>query len=92
MRMIMNVTIPAEPFNSMVRKGTAGKTIQRIIETIKPEVVYCTEQEGNRGLFLVVDVKESSFFLSFNATCQFRIAMSPEDLAKSGIDKMGSSW
>jgi hypothetical protein len=84
----------------MVRKGTAGKTIQRIIETIKPEVVYCTEQEGNRGLFLVVDVKESSsipslaepFFLSFNATCQFRIAMSPEDLAKSGIDKMGSSW
>jgi len=100
MRMILNVAFPAEPFNTMVRKGTAGKTIQKILEAIKPEAVYFSEQDGHRGGVLIVDVKESSsipsiaepFFLSFNATCNFRIAMTPEDLGRSGLDKLGSSW
>jgi hypothetical protein len=100
MRMILNVTLPAEPFNTMVRKGTVGKTIQKILETIKPETVYFSEQDGHRGAMLVVDVKDASsipaiaepFYLSFNATCNFRIAMSHEDLGRSGLDKIGSSW
>ena len=100
MRMILNVAFPAEPFNTMVRKGTVGKTIQRILEVVKPESVYFTEQDGHRGGILVVEVKDSSsipalvepFFLSFNATCSFRIAMTPEDLGRSGIDQIGSSW
>ena len=49
MRMIMNVEMPAEPFNTMVRKGTAGKTIQKCLEAVKPEAVYFTEQDGHRG-------------------------------------------
>jgi hypothetical protein len=100
MRMIMNVSFPAEPFNSLVRKGTAGKTIQKILEAIKPEAAYFSEQDGNRGAVLIVDMKEASsipnlaepFFLSFNAKCEFRIAMTPEDLAKSGIEKFSSGW
>lgn len=99
MRMILNVVFPAEPFNTLVRKGTVGKTIQKILETIKPETVYFSEQDGHRGAMLIVDVKDASaipgiaepFFLTFNAECKFRIAMTPEDLAKSGIDKM-SNW
>lgn len=44
MRMLMNVQIPHEPFNSFVRKGTAGQIMKRILEEIKPETVYSTEQ------------------------------------------------
>jgi hypothetical protein len=96
MRMLMNVVIPEEPFNSLVRKGTAGETLQKIIGSIKPEAVYFTEQDGHRGALLVVNMNESSeipalaepFYLSFNATCHFRVAMTPEDLAKSGLDKI----
>jgi hypothetical protein len=85
MRMIMNVEFPAEPFNTLVRKGTVGKTIQKILETVKPEAAYFTEQDGHRGGLFIVDVKDAGsipglaepFFLTFNAVCKFRIAMTP---------------
>jgi hypothetical protein len=32
------------------------------------------------------------FFLKFNADCEFRIAMSPEDLANAGLDELGKIW
>ena len=100
MRMIMNVSIPCEPFNTLVRKGSAGKTIQKILEAIKPEAAYFTEQNGHRGAVLIVDMKDPSaipslaepWFLSFNADCNFRIAMTPEDLARSGLDRIAKSW
>ena len=100
MRMLMHVRFPLEPFNSAVRNGTAGEKIQRILESIKPEAVYFTEQYGHRGGTLVVNVKDSSevpalaepFFLTFNAEVEFRIAMTPEDLARSGLDALGKKW
>jgi len=100
MRMLMHVRFPLEPFNSAVRNGTAGEKIQRILESVKPEAVYFTEQHGHRGGTLVVNVKDSSevpalaepFFLTFNAEVEFRIAMTPEDLARSGLDALGKKW
>jgi hypothetical protein len=100
MHMLMHVRFPLEPFNSAVRNGTAGEKIQRILESIKPEAVYFTEQNGHRGGTLVVNVKDSSevpalaepFFLTFNAEVEFRIAMTPEDLARSGLDALGKKW
>ena len=60
MRMLLNVVVPHEPFNTAVRNGTAGETIGRILEETKPEAVYCTEQDGHRGATLVVDVESPS--------------------------------
>jgi len=98
--MILNITIPHEPFNTAVRRGTAGATIGKIVEEIKPELIYFTEQDGHRGAMMIVDVPEPSavpalaepWFLAFNADVQFRIAMSLEDLGKSGIDGIGGKW
>jgi len=100
MRMLMHVRFPLEPFNSAVRNGTAGEQIQRILESIKPEAVYFTEQNGHRGGTLVVNLKDASevpalaepWFLTFNAEVEFRVAMTPEDLARSGIDALGKTW
>jgi hypothetical protein len=100
MKMIMNVRIPHEPFNTLLRKGRAGETIRRILDEIKPESIYFTEQGGTRGAVAVIDVADSSripffaepFFINFNADCEFRIAMSPEDLAQSGLDELGHKW
>ena len=100
MRMIMNVSIPHEPFNTAVRQGTAGKMLQKILEAIKPQAAYFTEQNGHRGAVLIVDMKDASaipalaepWFLSFNADCNFRIAMTPEDLARSGLDQIAKGW
>ena len=100
MRMIMNVTMPAEPFNTLVRKGTVGKILQSILEAIKPESAYFTEQDGHRGAMLVVHLSDSSqipalaepWFLNFEAECTFRIAMNAEDLGKAGLEALGKKW
>lgn len=100
MRMLLNVTLPHEPFNAAVRNGTAGSSILRILEEIKPEAVYFTEQNGHREAILIVNVNQPSeipalaepWFLNFNADCQFRIVMSPEDLQQAGLEDLGKKW
>ena len=100
MRMLMNVRIPHEPFNTLVKEGTAGEIIGRILNDLKPESIYFTEQGGNRGAIAVIDVEDPSqvpsfsepFFLNFNAECEFRIAMSLEDIGKAGLDVLGKKW
>jgi len=71
-----------------------------ILEQIKPEAVYFTDLNGQRGGVLVVDVKDASdipalaepWFLTFEADVEFRIAMTPEDLARADLDKLGKTW
>ncbi len=100
MRMLMLVDFPVEPFNTLTKNGTVGAKIQQALEDIKPEAVYFSERDGFRGAVLVVDVSEPSkipalaepFFLSFNATVKFRIAMTAEDLAKAGLETIGRRY
>lgn len=100
MKMLLTVDFPAAPFNSLVKSGKVGGILERIIETIKPETAYFTEQDGNRGGIFVVDLQNPSdvplfaepFFLNFQASCKFRILMSPEDLQNAGLDEIGKKW
>jgi hypothetical protein len=100
MRMLLTITLPPEPFNTAVRNGTAGTVIHRILDEAKPQSVYFTERDGHRGATLVVNVTEPSdipalaepWFLNFHAACEFRIAMSPEDLRKAGLEELGKKW
>lgn len=100
MRMILNVELPLEPFNTAVRDGSAGAKIRNILEALKPEAVYFTEQDGHRGALLVLNVERPSqipalaepWFLGFNADCKFRIAMTPEDLQQAGLEELGKRW
>ncbi|MEK6287780.1 MAG: panthothenate synthetase [Acidobacteriota bacterium] len=100
MRVLLTVALPLEPFNTAVRNGTAGETLNRILEDSKAESVYFTELDGNRTAILVIDLERASqipafaepWFLSFNGNCQFRIVMSPEDLAQAGLEELGKKW
>ncbi|WP_432261841.1 panthothenate synthetase [Cupriavidus sp. TMH.W2] len=100
MRMLLNIRIPHEPFNTLVRNGTIGDVMERILAEMKPEAVYFTEQNGTRGAILVVDLAEPSqipafaepWFLMLNADCEFRVVMAPEDLRKAGLGALGSKW
>ncbi len=95
MRMLVNVIFPIEPFNSMVKNGTAGEVIGKVLEEIKPESIYFTEIDGHRSAVMVVDLPDASavpsiaepWFLNFEANCEFRIAMTPEDLMKADLGK-----
>ena len=100
MRMLLDITVPHEPFNSLVRKGEAGKKLGEILDALKPEAVYFSEHEGKRGAIVVVDMADPSkipalaepWFLTFNADVRFRVAMTPEDLKKAGLDALGKKW
>ena len=83
-----------------MRSGKVGEVIGRILESIKPEIAYFTEQNGKRSGIFVINVKTPSdvplfaepFFLNFQATCKFRVLMSPEDLQTAGLDDLGKKW
>ena len=76
------------------------KVTPQIVEELKPEAVYFTEQHGERCAVLIVDVADASripsfaepFFINFNADTRFRIVMSPADLGKAGLDELGKKW
>ena len=100
MRMLIDFNFPLEPFNTLVRNGTAGQKIQEILEEIKPEAVYFSERGGKRGGIMIVDVTDPSkvsaiaepFFLTFNASVEFHIVMGPEELGRTGLDELGKKY
>ena len=100
MRMLLEVKFPNKEFNAAVKDGSVGKKIHGILEEIKPEAAYFTEMDGSRGVILIVDLADPSkvpalaepLFLQFNAECRFRIVMTPDVLAKAGLEAIGKKW
>ena len=100
MRMLLNVKFPHQLFNAAAKDGTAGAKLKRILEAIKPEAAYFTEQDGQRGAVLVVNLPDASkipalaepWFVTFQADVEFRVAMTPEDLEKAGLSELGKKW
>ena len=100
MKMLVKFQNPIEPFNSMVRDGTVGQVLSEILDDLKPEAVYFTAGDGQRGGIMIINLKDTSeipryaepFFLKFNASVEFVPCMTPEDLMKAGLDDLGKKW
>ena len=97
MRCLMKINLPVERGNEAALNGTLGSTIESILNDLKPEAAYFTAEKGQRGGFIVVDLKDSSqipaiaepWFLAFNAQVEIFPCMNIEDLKKAvpGIEK-----
>lgn len=100
MRILARVTFPIEPFNTLVKAGSAGAKMKHILDELKPEAAYFTEIGGHRGGILIVHMESTSqipaiaepWFLTFNAQVEIHPVMLPEDLAKGGLDALGKKW
>ena len=100
MKMMLTARIPHQQFNAAVKDGSAGAKLNKILEAIKPEAVYFTEQHGHRTAVLIVEMADTSkipslaepFFLTFNADLELHPIMSPEDLKRAGLDAIGKQW
>lgn len=91
MRVLVKVSLPVEASNDTIINNTLPKTIQSILAEQKPECAYFFDESGNRGGFLVVDMKDTSqipalaepWFLAFNARVEIHPVMNAEDLARA---------
>ena len=100
MKMLLDITLPHQPFNAAVKDGTAGSKLNRILEATKPEAVYFTDQQGQRGAVLIVDLPDPSklptlvepWMLIFEADIKLRPFMTPDDLKRAGLDELGKKW
>jgi len=95
MKFIVEIEMPLEPFNSFVRQGTAGQKIGAVLDAIKPEAIYFTDNGVGRGALMILDLENGSqvphvtepLMLTFNASVHYRIAIPPEELQQAGLEK-----
>jgi len=100
MKTLMIVSMPHHAFNAAVKDGTAGAKLKKIMDATKPEAAYFTELCGKRTGIFVVDLTDVSqipslaepWFLAFEADVQIHPAMTPADLERAGLDKLGQQW
>jgi hypothetical protein len=88
MRMILKLQFPAATANAAVKDGRLGKVLSATLERLKPEAAYFTAVDGDRGGFIVFDLKDPSdipsicepFFLEFGARVELAPVMTPQDV------------
>jgi len=98
----MKVSIPVETGNVTIADGTLPKTIETILNELKPEAAFFAEDNGKRTGFIFLDLKETSqipalaepWFLAFNAHVELHPAMNLDDLKRAtpGIEKAVKSY
>ena len=92
MRFLLKVNIPVEAGNAAAKEGKLGETIQSILDDLKPEAVYFTDNHGQRTGFIFLEMKDASqipaiaepWFLAFNASIEIHPVMILKDLVKAG--------
>ncbi len=88
MRCLLKVSIPTDIGNERIADGTLGRTIESILNELKPEAAYFAEEQGLRTGFIVCNIEKESqipaiaepWFLAFNARVEFHPAMTLADL------------
>ncbi len=94
MRFLLKAEIPVEAGNAAAMEGSLAKTIQSILNDLRPEAAYFLASNGKRTGFIFIDMQDTSqipaiaepWFLAFNAKVEITPAMQIEDLKKAGPD------
>lgn len=90
MRMMLRITLPVEKGNQAFKDGSLGKTIEALMEKIKPEAAYFGPANGKRSGMMFFDLAEPSqiievvepLFSGLNAEVELTPVMNADDLRK----------
>ena len=91
MRMMMRWTVPVERGNETIKDGSLAKTIEEMMEKLRPEAAYFWPEQGERGGMMVFDMADPSqipiiaepLFLNHDAAVEFLPVMDADDLKKA---------
>jgi hypothetical protein len=94
MRMMLKTTVPVEKGNEAFKDGSLGKTIETLMNKLKPEAAYFSPMNGKRCGIMVFDLAEPSqiievvepLFLNLDAEVEITPVMNADDLRK-GLTK-----
>ena len=94
MRTLLKVTLPVESGNRAIKDGSLPKTIQTLIQELRPEASYFFPEHGQRTALLVFDLKDPTqipqvvepLFTKLNAAVEMYPVMNADDL-KAGLEK-----
>jgi hypothetical protein len=90
MRMMLRVKMPVEAGNSAIKDGSLPRTIQSLVERLKPEAAYFFTDEGKRSMLIVFNMQDASqipplvepLFMGMGAAVTLTPVMNAEDLQK----------
>ena len=90
MRMMLKFTLPVEKGNQAIKDGSLGKTLESIMNKLKPEAAYFAPLDGKRSGMMFFDLTEPSqiveivepLFLNLNAATEIVPVMNADDLRK----------
>ena len=91
MRIMLKWTVPVEKGNQAILDGSLMKTLEEMMDELKPEAAYFATGEGERGGLFVFDMSDPSqipliaepLFLKLNAAVEFVPVMNSDDLRKA---------
>jgi hypothetical protein len=94
MRMMLKFTFPVEKGNQAFKDGSLGRTLESLMNNLKPEAAYFGPSEGKRSGMLFFDLAEPSqiieiaepLFANLNAAIELVPVMNAEDVRK-GLSK-----
>jgi hypothetical protein len=96
MRMMLKFSLPVEKGNQAFNDGALGKTLELLMNELKPEAAYFGPFDGKRSGMIFFDLADPSqlvefgepLFLKLNAAVEFVPVMNADDLRK-GLTKAG---
>ena len=91
MRMMLRWTVPVERGNEAIKDGSLARTLESLMEELKPEAAYFWPENGERGGMMVFDMADPSqipqiaepLFLNVDAAVDFAPVMNADDLKKA---------
>jgi hypothetical protein len=92
--MMLRFTLPVEKGNQAFKDGSLGKTLESIMNKLKPEAAYFGPSDGKRSGMVFFDLADPSqivevvepLFSNLNAAVEIIPVMNADDLRK-GIAK-----
>ncbi len=97
MRMMLRWTVPVERGNQAIKDGSLARTIQALLEELKPEAAYFWPENGERAGMMVFDMADPTqipqiaepLFTNVDAAVEFVPVMNAEDL-KQALEKLAA--
>lgn len=95
--MMRRWTVPVEKGDETIKDGSLAKTIESLLEELKPEAAYFWPENGERAGMIFSDMADptqipqiaESLFLNVNAAVEFIPVMNADDL-RSALDKVNA--